>query len=243
MGVDRFMSDSVGKNRPKVQYELCRRKGRTRISLRVTDDGKIVVSAPNRVSGQIIDQFVQSKAEWIDERLDAVRTLPPALDEHTWEEGDRFLFLGKVLSLQISRTAGSSLPAQDSLLVEISPRGGKPAVRTAVLRWYETRALSLYRELVDKWCASLGIDPVPAISIVGYPRRMGSCTHRGALRFAVRSVMLPLPVVDYLALHEVAHLVHFNHGSEFKRLLDSRMPDWRERQQHMNRLRLMTARI
>jgi predicted metal-dependent hydrolase len=243
MGVDGFMSDSVGKNVAKVQYELLRRKGQKRITLRVTDAGRIVVSAPMHASATLIERFVQSKTDWIAKRQELVRELPPALAAHTWEDGDRFLYLGEELVLHLRRNAGSCVPGGLSLVVDVSARGGKAAIKAAVRRWYEERALELYRRLVDFWCAELGLPPVHDVAIVGYPRRMGSCSHRGQLRFALRSIMLPLPLVAYLALHEVAHLVHFNHGSDFKRLLDTHMPDWRQRQREMDRLRLRTASI
>ena len=81
------------------------------------------------------------------------------------------------------------------------------------------------------------------VKIVGYPKRWGSCTHEGDLSFALRSLMLPLPLVRYLALHETLHLYEFNHSRRFKELLDYYMEDWRERQREMASLRRQVASL
>ena len=115
------------------------------------------------------------------------------------------------------------------------------AVKRSIVSWYRDTGIRLYEGLVAKWIAEIGYDnfqqPI-LVDMANFPKRWGSCSQKGELRFALRSLLLPLHIVDYLALHEVAHLMHFNHGSDFKRLLDRHMPDWRDRQKEMNRLRL-----
>jgi len=246
MGVDNFMRDSVVNRSLKVQYELKRKKNRRRIALRVTDESQVVVSAPLRTSREVIDRFVESKSDWIAQRLLHVQSLPQRLEEHTWSEGDRFLLLGEEVSLHLVRAADELPPPAlegSVLTIHLSPRSQANAIRKSVLAWYNEFGLALYRPLVEKWCDQLGVKTAYTLSMATYPKRMGSCSQKGELRFALRSVMLPLAVIDYLALHEVAHLLHFNHGISFKRTLTLYMPDWQERQRSMGVLRLRTSSI
>lgn len=246
MGVDRFMSNSVVNETMKVQYELIRKKGSRSLSIRITDDARVVVHSPYHLSRQAVDRFVLGKSDWIDRKLHVVNALPPALPSHTWETGDRFILLDQDITLIVQRVAGERCPpavVDSTLTIHLGLRSGRASVRMTILKWYEDFGLSLYRELVDLWCERLGIEQTIPVAMASFPKRMGSCSHTGQLRFALRSLMLPLEIVDYLALHEVTHLLHFNHGKSFKQALSSQMPDWRERQRRMQHLRIRTSRV
>lgn len=242
------MGDSVVNTTVKVQYELVRRRRRTTIALRVTDDAKVVVSAPMRTSKQIIDRFVASKADWIATKLDSVASLPGRLADHAFVDGDRFVVLGEEVVLCIRRKDGDEpncTLVDRKLVVTVSSKAGANAIKRAVMQWYSAFGLQTYIPLVEMWVERLQINrqSIASISMAAYPKRMGSCSQHGDLKFALRSLLLPFPVVAYLALHEVAHLVHFDHSGDFKRLLALHMPDWKERQKEMSRLRLSSSRI
>jgi len=249
MGDALFMDRIVVKTAGKVQYELIRKTNRRRIALRVTDDARVVVSAPSRTPRTTIDRFVTDHVDWIERKLAAVGSLPKTLPEHTYTDGDRFLVFGeeKILKVQRGGVATATCKLVEDTLVVHARSGAKgTAIGKAISLWYVELGNQVYGELVEKWLGRIGYAganrPV-VVSMASYPKRMGSCSQKGELRFAVRSLMLPLPLVDYLALHEVAHLVHFNHGASFKQLLESCMPDWKLRQHEMSSLRIRTAHI
>lgn len=241
------MGVSVVERTGKVQYELVRSRGKKRLSIRIADDARIIVTAPLRLPVGEIDRFVFLHRDWIEKKTAYVLSLPAAMPLHSYTEGDRFLILGRETVLHVVQSAGSTTCRleEDSLVVR-TRHGDAAAIRKAVLGWYREYGEILYGDLVSDWVERLsfpGIIPPSSISMAAYPKRMGSCSRTGELRFALRSLMLPLPLVEYLALHETAHLVHFNHGRAFKALLDSFMPDWRERQRRMKDLRIRTSRI
>ena len=72
------------------------------------------------------------------------------------------------------------------------------------------------------------------ITITGAEKRFGSCSSRGHLCFSYRLMLYPEACIDYVVVHELAHLKHMNHSKEFYALVASILPDWKERQ---NRLR------
>ena len=237
------------KSEGKVQYEIVRSSRRRRLALRITDDAKIVVCAPNRISIRTIEQFVSSHKPWIEQKTKELQQLPKALSAHTYEDGDTFLYLDELLSLQIVRkiTKKTTCMKVDGYLIVTAPSSAtKNAIKKAIVTWYRNSGIQLYEKLVAKWIGEIGYarfaQPI-FVDMAHFPKRWGSCSHKGQLRFALRSLLLPIALVDYLALHEVGHLLHFNHGAAYKRLLDTHMPDWRERQQAMNRLRLRTATL
>lgn len=238
------MGISVVKSEGKVQYELIRSRRRRRLALKITDEGTVVVSAPYRISLADIRRFVDSQTQWIGDRLRNLEQLPQPPGPHTYTDGDAFLFLDSPLGLKIvtAKVRKTTCSHQGDLLVVQAPsHASTAAVKRSIVSWYRDTGIRLYEGLVAKWIAEIGYDnfqqPI-LVDMANFPKRWGSCSQKGELRFALRSLLLPLHIVDYLALHEVAHLMHFNHGSDFKRLLDRHMPDWRDRQKEMNRLRL-----
>jgi len=243
--MDRILVKTAG----KVQYELIRRTNRRRIALRVTDDARVVVSAPSRTPRATIDRFVSDHVDWIERKLSAVATLPTNLPEHTYTDGDRFLVFGEEKFLKVLRggVAATTCRLVDDALVVHARIGAKgEAIKKAITLWYVELGKQVYGELVEKWISRIGyagVNQPVVVSMASYPKRMGSCSQKGELRFAIRSLMLPLPLVEYLALHEVAHLVHFNHGVAFKQLVGECMPDWKHRQHEMSSLRIRTAHI
>jgi len=229
----------------KVQYEVVRSRRRRRLALTVTDTCSVVVKAPYGITNTAIDSFVHTHEQWIRDRLSHIRSLPKPL-EHTYTEGDSFLFLGKPLTLRLAHgTQGKTSCARvaDSLVVNVHVRGGQSAVKGAIEQWYRQEGLKVYRELVTRWTVTLETHHIPSIHIRSFPKRWGSCSKEGELSFAIRSLMLPYHLVEYLALHETAHMIHFNHGSDFRSTLTSHMPDWRTRQREMATLRLKVSNL
>jgi len=234
------------KSSDKVQYELKRSKRRKYLALSVRDTGDVVVKAPFRVSKASIDMFVAQHAAWISRQQGLCRQLPPPLKPHTYDDHDEFLFLGETLALTLQPPYSGRTYCRRSgqkLFVYRHHRASQGAVKRAVEQWYRDEGIPIFRSLVTKWCTKLSISPIPDIQIHDYRRRWGSCSQTGTISFALRALMLEIRLLDYLALHETAHLLHFNHGNGFTHLLDEQMPDWRMRKQEMTRLRMMASRV
>ena len=78
--------------------------------------------------------------------------------------------------------------------------------------------------LVAKWAEALGVQP-RSIRITSARKRFGSCNAKGGLCFSWMLMRYPPKAVEYVVLHEVAHLKHLNHGPAFYALLTRHMPD------------------
>ena len=65
-------------------------------------------------------------------------------------------------------------------------------------------------------------------------RRWGSCGRDGRVVFNIRLVQTPLPLVEYVVVHELCHLKHHHHGKTFYALLAKCLPDWKERRKALN---------
>ena len=84
-------------------------------------------------------------------------------------------------------------------------------------------------EKVRHYSRIMGLYPT-AVTITGARTRFGSCSGTNRLCFSLRLMQYPDEAVDYVVVHELAHIVHKNHGREFYALVQSVLPDWRQRQ-------------
>ena len=90
------------------------------------------------------------------------------------------------------------------------------------------RAKAILPEKVDHYAKSMGLQP-SGITITGARTRFGSCSPKNRLCFSWRLMAYPEEAIDYVVVHELAHIVHRNHGPEFHALVERILPDHRKR--------------
>lgn len=92
------------------------------------------------------------------------------------------------------------------------------------------RAKAILPEKVDHYAKSMGLRP-SGITITGARTRFGSCSPKNRLCFSWRLMAYPEEAIDYVVVHELAHIVHRNHGPEFHALVERILPDHRKRRE------------
>jgi len=108
-------------------------------------------------------------------------------------------------------------------------------VREILEVWYKARAQEVIMGRVVHHADQLNW-PIPTVLIRNQKKRWGSCNAKGELRFNWRLVMLPLQVLDYVVVHEMAHLKVLNHSPRFWALVEKIMPDFKTRHQALREL-------
>ena len=82
---------------------------------------------------------------------------------------------------------------------------------------------------VEYYSKLTGLVPT-GIKITSAQKRFGSCSGKNSICFSFRLMLYPEPFIDYVVLHELAHIKHHNHGKDFYALIEKYMPDWRKRE-------------
>lgn len=83
--------------------------------------------------------------------------------------------------------------------------------------------------LVERYSKLMGLKPA-SIKITSAEKRFGSCSGKNSLCFSWRLMAYPTEAVEYVVVHELAHIKHHNHSSAFYSLIEKYMPDYKERQ-------------
>ena len=90
------------------------------------------------------------------------------------------------------------------------------------------RAREVLPPLVERYAARMCVQPA-GITVTGARTRFGSCSPKNRLCFSFRLMEYPLPAIEYVVVHELAHIRHKNHGPDFYREISRVLPDWQAR--------------
>ncbi len=202
-----------------------RRSTRTRrFSLRLSQvDGTVTLSMPARAKLAEAQAFARQHEDWLR------RALARQPERQRVAEGVVLPVEGQGLAVRRAPGRGVSREA-DSLLV-----GGDPArLAPRVEAWLKLLARERVAEACDRHATALGRQ-VSQISLRDPRSRWGSCTAEGRLMFSWRLILAPPTVLDYVAAHEVAHMVEMNHAPEFWAVVGGLCPGWRAERDWLRR--------
>jgi predicted metal-dependent hydrolase len=203
---------------PPVEVHLKRSARARRFSLRVSRlDGKVTLSMPARAREGEALAFLQGHEGWLRQTLSAM----PDAALRAVGPGSAIPVEGRELVL--TPAAGRGVRVEDDrLLVPGDPArmGPRVAAWLKVLARDRLAASSTrYAGLVGRSYATLAIRDTRS--------RWGSCSPDGRLMYSWRLIMAPAPVLDYVAAHEVAHLVELNHSAAYWAVVTRICPDWK----------------
>jgi predicted metal-dependent hydrolase len=207
-----------------VKIDQLIRSRRKTIALIVTPEGKLVVRAPLRATKVQIQAALDRHAVWIQSKQQEALQLQAQHLPKRYQEGEKFWYLGEQYTLQITASASKPLSFSSGFILA---RQSLPAAGTIFTEWYRQQARQVIGERVKRYAQQYGYR-VERIRFGSARTRWGSCSSRGTLSFTWRLVMAPLPVIDYVILHELAHLEHPNHSPAFWGRVKQLVPDYKQ---------------
>jgi len=241
-----------------VSYQLIRSDRRKTLGLQVKL-GKVVVRAPNYVSEKVIDDFISQKSAWLRAKIDEQQTV---YDEDccTFRHGCNILFKGDLHTLVIDFSPKpNTYPGTDEqgnkyLVVELANRQKEKArsaqtqalmVKKQLESFYKQHAQNTIPQRLAELSELTSLFP-SAYKIRQYKSRWGSCNSSGELSFNYLLLMAPSHIIDYVIIHELCHLKHLNHSTDFWQLVAYYYPEFKMAKywfkQHQSQLQWLAPR-
>ncbi len=225
-----------------IEYAVRRSRRRKKtVSIRVDDRG-VHVAAPMRTPNRALQEMILKRASWI---LDRMSHIEEKALRRRFVSGETFPYLGRTLKLVVEPGAvrGTQVRFDRWRLRVTVPHHldeakHKDAVRRVVLGWYKARAAERLTAGVEKWWPRLGRGEKSEVLIRDTRRQWGSCTYNGILHFSWRLMMTKPDLVEYVVVHELAHLTHYNHSADFWGLVSKVLPDAQQRRKRLAELPL-----
>ncbi|MDU4962596.1 MAG: SprT family zinc-dependent metalloprotease [Sporomusaceae bacterium] len=211
-------------------WSLSTSKRRT-LQLQVTGSLSLKLTAPPHCRPEQAEAFIRSKTAWILTTAVKLAAEEAAAARFSLEPGTSLPFMGRQYTLSVAyHPVRPSVRLDGSLLRVCLPanqRGSQMALQQLLNRWYVEQARQQLLQKTREWASVIGVSPV-SISIRDPKTRWGSCSSRGSLNYSWRILLAPLPVIDYLVVHELCHLRQPNHSRHFWKLVESFLPAFRE---------------
>lgn len=229
---DPIESGQVRSGDATIEYEVRRsRRRRKTVEIRL-DGGRVAVAAPTRTTAEEIAALVLKRAAWIlKHRAEELTRAAPRRSV----SGESVPYLGRDVRVVAESSDGedASVRLAHGLFEvrvpdELSGEDRRERVSDAFERWFRARAEERIPARVVHWSQVTGLQPT-GVLIRNQRRRWGSCGADGTLRFNWRLVLAAPALLDYVVVHELAHLAVRNHSADFWQQVEEAMPDHLER--------------
>lgn len=208
----------------EIEYRFSPR--RKSIGLMVTAEGKLVIRAPTGTPAAQIARAVAHHQGWIEQKAAERQVAWARLKDGT------VYYLGRPYRLRAAQNGREPVVLKDGE-IRVWP-GADTSLWPALRVWLSRRAEALINERVAHYAPPMGLK-TRAGEMREWRRRWGECHPDGHLRFNWRLIILPPEIIDYVVVHELAHLLAPGHNPRFWGVVAAILPDYKARHQWLNR--------
>lgn len=201
---------------------------RKSLGIKVLPDGNVNVIAPANVSLSDINEKLKTKASWIVKQQAFFNKYKPSSPKRKFINGETHLYLGRQYKLQIVKGKVDEVKIYRGAII-IATRNTSPQYLENVLNeWYRIKAIFHFNEMLDLSMERFKKYKIqkPTLYIRQMQKRWGSCTPAGKIILNTELIKAPKASIEYVAIHELCHLVHHNHTKEFYALQNKVSPQW-----------------
>lgn len=201
----------------KIQYS-----NRKTLNISVERDRSIIVRAPKNLSTERIDEIVQSKRNWIKDKINHAQKYPVDFKAKEFVSGEALLYLGRNYQLLVVEEDFDGVRFNQAFSIS---KSNQENANELFKEWYLAKALEKIEPLAKKFAANLGVKYNECkTSEMKY--RWASCTPKNNVLFNWRIIKSPMYVLEYLVAHELAHLIEQNHTPEFWNIVSIQVPNY-----------------
>lgn len=217
-----------------IDYILTRSKRKT-VALYVRNGG-VEVRAPLKIPKRDIDRFVDLKEKWIKDKLAKQGEQAAQRENFNLDYGAFVTYRGR--QYPIEAKAGNRFGFDERFYMP--PDLTSEQIIAACVRVYRMLAKCDLMEKAFSLAKQMSVMP-SAVKVGGAKTHWGSCSAKKSLNFSWRLIMADDDVIDYVVVHELAHLTEMNHSSRFWAIVGGVLPDYRERQKRLHDLQRRLA--
>lgn len=221
-----------------IDYTIEYQENKTDISVTVEWLDGVNVRAPEGISEETLQQVLYKKAPWILRKWNEFSEINGDVPVKEFVSGEKFSYLGRQYRLKVFKreeaAKASLLYSQGKFMAEVPARFSseetKEALRELFKAWYVKNGEKKLKERIELYGPKMLVTPSKS-ALKEQKMRWGTCTPAQAIYLNWRLVMAPMAILDYVLVHELAHIKHPNHSTEFWRFVASILPDYEQRKE------------
>lgn len=200
-------------------------------------DGRVHISVPEHLTDWDISTFLYSKLGWIRRQYEEVIS-QNRQSEREFVTGESHYLFGERYLLEVIPTNGTPkvecIPSGINLYVK--GRTSKSDRSSLLYTFYRNQLSKELVAMMQKWLERMGEMSIPVTHEIDMVlRKWGQCyKSQRRIVFSLLLARVPLRCIEYVVVHEIAHLKVHEHNADFIRILDTHLPDWRSRKQELD---------
>ena len=209
----------------KIDYLI--RTNRRSISISINNLGQVIIKAPRKTSMDEIQKIVDKKERWIilhKERIDKNNILNQSI--LTYKD---ILFCGNIYHIVFDERIKNITLTNNYCFIPY--KYNENYIRKLIL-WYKKVAFEVLKQRVQYFCDLMQLEP-SAVKLTNARTCWGTCNSKGVVSLNWRLIMVPHDLIDYVVVHELAHLVQLNHSKLFWEVVQSVLPDYATRRKNL----------
>jgi len=216
-------SIQFGSKRIDFHMEYANRKS---LGITVTPSLSVFVKAPLNSSLEKVKDKVTLKAPWIIRQQSFFLSFHPKTPPRKYISGETHLYLGRQYRLKVKLSKNESVKIKGKFIEVATPY--KSDAERLLKEWYlinaKAKIKTIVKPLIDKFSRYKAAPS--SIVLREMKTRWGSCTAKGKVILNPELIKAPRACIEYVIIHELCHLVHYNHTQKFIDLQTKEMPDW-----------------
>jgi len=206
----------------ELNYQIVRSPKRKTLTITVERDMTVLVHVPQATPEEEVHRVVDQKRQWILEKLRHPQKYRERRHAPGKEvvNGESALYLGREYRIEVMETDSGDIEFFRHFLI---PPARQVKRREVLLDWYVAQAKAKILPRATQYAQELGVKFTRA-RIVDNRYRWGSCTLGDCVNFNWRLIKAPMFVIDYVIVHELAHLIETNHTTDFWNIVRAKTP-------------------
>lgn len=221
-----------------IPFTLVQSSSRRSLSISINPKAQVKVQAPLFLSQKEILTYVHNKSDWIVQKYSNIRQRRDLIEARSFKDGNEFLFLGKKYPLKVvgSYSSRSEIIFSEESGWQVRLPVGKEfdhekVIKAKFVEWYAHQAREFMASRVFHFGRIMGRQP-DEVAVRTQKRVWGNCDYSNKrIHFNWQILQAPKEVVDYVVVHEIAHLFEPNHSPRFWRKVAEHMPNYKHHQQ------------
>lgn len=220
----------------KWPVEVHRRAFRRSVSIYIYPNKPIKVVASHSTSKKVIVDFLMAKQSWIEKNFARFAELAEKFPEKKIKAFETFPYLGKDRKFKVVITLHPKAfvsVTEEELLLHIprndwsaeTPLQEHPAALKEIRHFYKREAVKILSERLQYWSEQMNLRP-SQVKFREQRTRWGSCSSRKVINLNWRLIVFPQEIIDYVIVHELAHLEHMNHSDRFWSLVEKHLANY-----------------
>jgi predicted metal-dependent hydrolase len=217
---------SVEYGTKNIVFEIERKTSLKNTYINIDTDG-VLVKTNDTTTIEDINKMVVSKSAWISKKLDIFKSIAINKDIST---GSRLYYMGKSYYVNMTKDEAAETITinftHSKFLITTPPKFTMSGLNIAIENFYKQKAIDKIIPLTKKWAKIMEVSP-EHISFRYSKNRWGSCSSTNRISFNYHLIKLSSSLIEYVVIHELAHITYQNHSKDFWKLVHKHLLDYK----------------